>query len=628
MRKVLVLLLILLTSTLLSFQPAINVPQGKNPDINLWPRIPPIASYQIETTLNPEAKMLTGHEVITYTNTTADPIPDLVFHLYLNAFRDQNSIFLRESGQESRGYSWDPQRPGWIEVDSLLLIDGTPLTLEMIADGTLARAVLPAPILSGESVQVMVDFHAQLPKVFARTGYAGEKTGNDFFMVGQWYPKLGVWQDGAWNAYPFHANAEFYADFGTYNVKITLPANYVTGGIGLPISTVDNHDGTQSVTYHAEAVIDFSWTASPHFQSATRQVGGVEILYLCLPEHQWTVERVLKTAEASIKYYNQWFGPYIYPRLTVVDVPEDGAGAGGMEYPTLVTAGAMDIFGLGPSLSYLGIERSLEMLVSHEIAHQWWQSMVATNEAEEPWLDEGFSDYSALRLMETIYGKETSVMSVANLKLGYLEMRRAEYLSNPNLPMYGRAWDFPDLLDYEVAAYSKPVLSLDTLENILGEETMLKMMSTYFDRYRFAHPNTQDFRSVAEQVSGQDLAWFFDGLVYGRGVMDYSVTAVDEQSATVLRQGNLIIPTEVLITFADGSTRLEPWDGKQASMTFTYPDRPALLSAEVDPEHKLVVDLSWFDNGLARRLEVQSWLALVIRMFYQLQNALLGLGGL
>ena len=194
--------------------------------------------------------------------------------------------------------------------------------------------------------------------------------------------------------------------------------------------------------------------------------------------------------------------------------------------------------------------------------------------------------------------------------------------------MYGRAWDFPGLLDYAVAAYSKPVLSLDTLENILGEETMLKVMSTYFYRYRFAHPNTQDFRSVAEQVSGQDLAWFFDGLVYGRGALDYSVTAVDEQSATVLRQGNLIIPTEVLITFADGSTRLEPWDGKQASMTFTYPDRPTLLSAEVDPEHKLVVDLSWFDNGLARRLEAQSWLALVIRMFYQLQNALLGLGGL
>jgi hypothetical protein len=581
----------------------------------------PIASYAIEVTLDVAAKKLTGHETITYTNTTADPIPDLTFHLYLNAFRDRNSLFLRE-GYSHRGYGWNPNHPGWIEVIGIRLAEGMPLALEEIEDGTLAHADLPAPVAPGETVEVELSFEAQLPLVFARTGYA-----DDFFMVGQWFPKLGVWQDGAWNAYPFYPNAEFYADFGTYDVAITLPSKYVTGGTGLLASTVDNGDGTTTKHYHAEDVIDFSWTASSHFRQATRQVGGVEIVYLYLPEHEWTVERALGAAEAAVSYYGRWYGPYPYARLTVVDVPDNGQGAGGMEYPTLVTAGTMSMFGLGPGLVESGIERALEMVIVHEIGHQWWQSMVAFNEAEEPWLDEGFTDYSALRVLETVYGIDTSVLDAGNVQMGYLDSHRMNYLLNPALPMYGPAWDF-DMLDYAIATYSKPILSLRTLERTLGDEVMLDVMSTFFQRYQFAHPTTEDFRAVAEEVSGQDVSWFFDGLVYGDGVLNYAVTAIDEQCVTVARQGDLIIPTEVLVTFADGSPVLEPWDGVEVEATFTYPDRPPVRSAEVDPERKIVVDLHWADNGLSRGLEISPWLALVTRMLYTIQNALLAMGGL
>ena len=587
----------------------------------------PVASYTIEVTLDAGAKTLTGHEVITYANTTADPIPDLVFHLYLNGFRDQNSFFLQEEGQQLWGSEWDPEHPGWIQVTDIRLADGTPLVLGEIEDGTLARAGLPAPIAPGETVEVELDFRAQLPRVFARTGYA-----DDFFMIGQWFPKLGVWQDGGWNAYPFHAHTEFYADFGTYDVTITLPAGYVTGGTGLSVSTVDNGDGTQSVHYHAEDVIDFVWTASPRFREATRQVDGevgegVEILYLYLPEHEWSVERALDASEAAVSYYSRWYGPYPYARLTVVDVPDDALGAGGMEYPTLVAAGTQSMLGLGPGLNRVGVEYSLELLVAHELGHQWWQSMVGFNEAEEPWLDEGFTDYSALRVMETLYGADGSLLDAGNLQMGYLDARRMEYLAFPQVPMYGRAWDF-EMIEYGVAAYSKPVVSLCTLERILGEETMLDIMSTFFQRYQFAHPTTEDFRAVAEEVSGQDLSWFFDGLVYGNGVLNYTVTNLDEHSVTVARHGSLIIPTEVLVTFDDGSTLLEPWDGEQAEMTFIYGDRSPVRSAQIDPEHKVVVDLRWADNGLSRRPEVSPWLALVTRLLYNLQNALLALGGL
>jgi aminopeptidase N len=171
-------------------------------------------------------------------------------------------------------------------------------------------------------------------------------------------------------------------------------------------------------------------------------------------------------------------------------------------------------------------------------------------------------------------------------------------------------------------------VALHSLEGYLGEEQMLAVLSAFYHSYRFAHPNTEDFQTVAEEVSGQDLSWFFDGLVYGAGTVNYQVVALDEHQVTVARQGELVIPTEVLVTFADESTALVPWDGVDQEKTFDFVDRAAVRSAQIDPKRRVAVDLNWGDNGLSRRLEVAPWLALVSRLVYYLQNLLLGLGGL
>jgi Peptidase family M1 domain len=609
-----VLRLLLLVPLLLipiSSQAKALQPSGK-------PAPDPVASYTISVTLDPDAKSLTAHEKITYVNTTRDPIPDLVFHLYLNAFRDLNTDFMQESGAGHRGFEFNTDHPGWIKVANISLGDGTPLTLNEIEDGTLAQALLPTPLAPGQSLELNLDFQAQLPQVFARTGYAG-----DFFMVGQWFPKLGVWQAAGWNAYPFHANSEFYADFGTYDVAITLPIAYVTGGTGLPVDTADNGNGTQTVRYHAESVIDFAWTASPHFKTATRQVNNVEVLYLYLPEHASTVERMLSAADFAVSHFGEWYGPYPYPRLTLVDVPDDGSGAGGMEYPTLVTVGTLE----SSAFDNLGLSNhALETVAIHEIGHQWWQSTVAFNEAEEPWLDEGFTDYSALQALDADFGANTSYINSPVLSLGYLAQRRWEYLAEPKVPMYGRAWEFKG--GYVVAAYSKPVLALRTLQNVLGADQMRQLLKTFYQRYQFKHPTTEDFRAVAEEVTAQKLDWFFDGLVYGKGVLNYAVQGLGRQTVTVVRQGDLVIPTEVLVTFVDGTTTLEPWSGISETKTFTYSDKPDILSAEVDPEHKLAVDLRWWDNGLSRPKLLIPWAALTSRLFTTLQNLLLLIGGL
>ncbi|MEM7118728.1 MAG: M1 family metallopeptidase [Chloroflexota bacterium] len=583
-------------------------------------RTEPIASYDMVVTLDADTKQLTAVSTITYVNRTTEPIPDLVFHLYLNAFRDTNSIFLRESGTQHRGEIWDPNAPGWIEVTSLALADGTPLDLELIEDDTLARADLPTAVLPGESIVLDVAFTAQLPRVFARTGFV-----DDFFLVGQWFPKLGVWEEGAWNAYPFHANSEFYADFGTYNVAITLPDNYVTGGTGLLVEQIDNGDGTQTAVYHAEDVIDFAWTASPHFLSESRTINGTEILYLYLPEHEWSVERVLPAAAAAVTLFSDWYGPYPYERLTVVDVPDNGGGAGGMEYPTFVTVGPVDILGIGAAENEAIL--GSEIVTIHEVGHQWWQSMVAFNEAEEPWLDEGFTDYSTLRAMDVTYGEDSGLIDSRFIHLGYLEAGRLSYLSDVHVPMAGAAWEFGGT-EYQTAVYSKPALSLRTLENVLGEEMMNEVMRTFFQQYQFKHPNTEDFWAVAESVSGQTLDWFFAGLVYSGNTLNYAVSEIDAMGFTAVREGDLVIPTTINVLFSDGSSTLLSWDGTPAEKRFDFPDRAEVIQVEIDPERKLVVETQWGDNGRSRTPDIPAWLAIATRLLYTIQDALLMLGGL
>lgn len=546
---------------------------------------------------------------------------DAVFHLYLNAFRDDHSsIFMQESGASSRGYSFDNEHPGWIEVTSIKLEDGMPLSLELIEDETLARLHLPEAIAPGQSLILDLEFKAQLPQVFARTGFY-----EDFFMVGQWFPKLGVWQNDRWNAYPFHANSEFFADFGDYDVQITAPERYVVAATGLPVSTQTNEDATRTTQFEARGVIDFAWAASPHFQQATRRVDDTELVYIYLPEHEFTVERALDTAESAVHYFGEWYGAYPYPQLTIVDVPEQASGAGGMEYPMLVTAGLEDLTGLG--IMRGRYDRLFETVLIHEIAHEWWYAVVALNEAEEPWLDEGLTDYSTSRLLHALYGTEANVLQLGGIRLDYLHLRRSEYLGNPQLPMYGKAWEF-DPFGYGIAAYAKPVLALGTLENVLGEQVMLEIMSSFFQQFRFSHPTTQDLRLVAETVAGQKLDWFFDGLVYGDEILNYRVTEVTEDAITVQRQGELIIPTEIQVTFDDGSTKIQLWDGAQEQMTFNFAEYPPVSHAEIDPDEKILVDLQWSDNGLSRRMDTSSWLAVNARILYRIQDFMLAMGGL
>ncbi len=574
---------------------------------------PDVASYTIAAAYDPEMYTLTGQQTAVYYNRTAAPIPTLVFHLYLNAFRSTETLWLSESGLSMRGYGFDPNAPGWMRIDHITLSDGPALIVTALdADETLVEVTLPQPVAPGNSVSVDIAFTAQFPKAFARTGWADN---GDFIFGGQWFPKFGVWENGTWNAHPFRANNEFYADFGRYDVALTLPQGWIVAatGTGAP-NVVANADGTATHTFVAEHVIDFAWTASPQFRELTRKVEGVAVRVVYYPRQRAMARRAMAATADALPLYNAWFGTYgkgLYPQLTVVIVPPDAGGAGGMEYPTLFTVGVMG--STLPACVHL-----LEVETVHELGHQWFQSVVATNEAEEPWLDEGFADYATVRAMNALY--DGALVDCLGWNFSYLAMHRLQYTMLANTTMAGAAWEFGSM-QYGIATYSKPTLALITVERTVGETAMQRFLSAYFDRYAFAHPRAEDVRAVMEETLGAEVTtWFFEQLVNGNGILDMRVVAIDEQAA-LQREGDLCIPTTVRITRS----------GRQTPETIAWPcDQPTLAidgaprMIEIDPDDAIVLDQDLTNNQLRRAPDPATGIGLAVRWLRFWQDFLWG----
>jgi hypothetical protein len=593
-----------------------------------------VASYEIQATLDPGAKTVTGTAAITWTNPSSDTVPDLWFHLYLNAFRDRGSTFWRESRGQLRGVRMPEDGWGSIRVTALRLADGTDLlpslTYQAPDDGnaedrTVARVALPRPVAPGERLAIEAAFTAVLPKAYARTGYAG-----DYFLVGQWFPKLAVYEPagvrgraaGGWNAHQFHANSEFYADFGRYRVSMTVPSAFIVGATGVRTGRTTS-GATTTYTYEQDRVHDFAWTASPRFVDITRRfvaarevsereyaeaaarldrpiaqlrLADVDVRLLLQPEHQPQAERYLSAALAGLKAYGLAYGPYPYPTLTIVDPPEEAEGTGGMEYPTFFTAGTVTLYNTWP----FDRIREAEEVVLHELGHQYFQGLVASNEFEEAWLDEGVTTYVTARVMDALFGADRSTAELGGLRAGQLDQfrmpndrdRSAETIRQPS-------WTYD--AGYAFNAYFRPALTLRTLEHLVGERTMARILRTYVERWRFRHPSSDDFFAVASEVAGRDLRSFFAQTIESPAVVDYELGTISTEpgatSVTVRRYGDLQMPVDVAFKFEGRPVERRRWDGAARTVRFAFTYDARLEWADVDPDRTIVLDVSWLNNG-------------------------------
>ena len=627
------------------------------------PRSPRIANYQIDARLDPARHQITATQTVTWTNTGATAVDVLPFHLYLNAFKNESSLFMRTSRGEMRGARAAPDAWGWIEIESVRA--GGPELVDKLVypgagpdapdDRTVVELPLPAPVEPGAQIAVTWKFVAQLPEVFARTGYKGE-----FHMVAQWFPKIGV-RVGApgaerWECRPHHAFGEFFADFGTYDVALTVPSTYVVAATGVLASATEAPGGTRTFRYRAEDVHDFAWMADPYMEvmsgKATLEDGTVEVRVVHRAEQAAFARRHLAAAIGAVEKFSAYFLPYPWAIMTVIDPPVDAtAGAGGMEYPTLVTTAGDSVF------ARPGI-RLPEYVTVHEVGHNWFQGLLASNEPLEAWLDEGVNDWADARAMNDLYGPRGSIVDWMGWQAEIVALRRAISIDPAALPapIATAAFAFGDSATYAEATYGKTMRALATLEQVVGASKLSAAMKVYARTYAWKHPTGRDLFETLERELGQDLSWFFEPVfhevggialrvasagcrlahpprgVFGDGAARKTVTAEDAPDTgtfvcevVVTNTGVIHVPVDVELQFEDGSAQRVRWDdrGGKAWERFVVERSARLTGVWIDPDNEIALASPIehhyrLDGAGAAALRGAAWFAWAAQLLVQI----------
>ena len=489
------------------------------------------ADYVIRARLDPELHTVHAEQTTTLTNRSARAIDRLTFHLYLNAFENDQTTWLRESGGEMRGSVMSDW--GSIDVTSLQ-IGGASLLGQTRVDETLMTVDLPHPVAPGGRVTIELAFLARLPSAFARTGWA-----RDFHMVAQWFPKLArLGADGRFVARPYHATHEYDEDFGSYDVTVDVPDGWIVGATGQRVAA-ERRGHREVIVYRAERVHDFAWTASPHFVETEVRAGRVRVRSLAYPGQEAAVARQLRAVQEALARFGAWLGPYPYPGLTVVSPPEDALGAGGMEYPTLITTGSR-----WPTLR--GV-RFAEEVAIHELGHQWFYGLVASNEPDEAWLDEGLNTWATGQVMEELYGRRGTTVDYLGFRLGYGAIARAaRALAQTREPIAQRSADFASITSYGAHVYYGTDLLFRTLERRCGRARLRAAIGRYARAFRYGHPTTEDVLGLLERELGEaPLRDLVRPVLLDAQRVDFAVRRVDvarirEPAGLVRRRGERV----------------------------------------------------------------------------------------
>jgi hypothetical protein len=598
-----------------------------------------LTGYSMDVELDPEAKTVSGSMEAYWVNNSSKWVPDIQMHMYLNAFSSNKSTFYNENHGSPGSSEMDY---GWITINNIINRKGTDLkkNLEYIQpddgnpyDKTVLRILLPEPVAPGDTAYLYIDFTSKLPSNIRRTGFT-----DDFFFVAQWFPKFGVYEtkgmrtaeEDGWNCHQFHTSSEFYANHSVYKVKIKVPGEYIVGSGGQLIKEEINDEGFKILNYRAEDIVDFAWTAWPGYKEYEDQWEHVKIRFLSPPGREDQVERQFKAVKNALEYLNEHVGPYPWPHLTFVDPPTKGAGAGGMEYTTIFTSMS------APRMpEYIHMP---DMVTVHEFGHSYFMGILATNEFEEPWMDEGINSYWESRIMDHYYGPGKGIISHKHFWLSDKESQRMGYVNASNRNVSDNspfAWEYPHG-SYGMLSYQKAATWLLTMQGIVGEETMDEIFRTYYKEWAFKHPSAKDFIEIANRVVtrmhgdkyGENMNWFLDQTLYGTGICDYKLASISnykersfrgmvktDTAGMVLRKddtagdtlytsvvrverlGDLMLPVEVNILFEDGTELTEYWHGKTRYIDYEYSGPNKVIQAVIDPEYKIPMDVNYINNS-------------------------------
>ncbi|MET0807678.1 MAG: M1 family metallopeptidase [Pseudoxanthomonas sp.] len=626
-----------------------------------------VVNYDIHATLDPVKHTVDGKQKLTWRNRSAVEVRSVYLHLYMNAFKGNDSTWFTEGRNNQLGFrsNVDTKEGDWGHIElRKVMQNGVKVNWAFVqpdngpaTDQTVVRFDLPTPVAAGASTVLDIDFLTQLPRVVARTGYFGS-----FHLVAQWFPKIGVLElpgeRGAtaprWNVHEHHQQSEFYADFGNYDIKLTAPKDYIIGATGELQGVPAEKDGKLTHHFVQGDVHDFAWTADNRSAKPIKDTWTgpgspqVAITVLYPPEMKASADTALVAAKDSLKYFSDTLGPYPYKTLTVVIPPHNAAEAGGMEYPTFFTAegktrtdeGTLDKF-------------SVDFVTIHEFGHGYFYGILASNEQEEPMLDEGLNEYWNYRMLRE--RKQEIHMTTPFMKsLGFNPAVKGFDAERAGMPREEPAdalgANAYDRLQGIGPVYSRTAVMMRDLEERVGKANMERAFKEYYKRWKFRHPSIADFRESLAESTGQRAAieQVFAQQVYATSKVDdrvdrfsseevlpqvgtaqvngkwveHTEESVDKRveaarkawdkanpkakagtgpypfrTSVTLRRRGVAVPQTILVKFADGSSETVKWDNQERWARFSWVRPSKAVSVEMDPQRMHYLDTNKLDDS-------------------------------
>jgi len=633
-----------------------------------------VASYELRAVLDPVKHTIEGSEKLRWKNRSDRNVRTIYLHTYLNAFEGPGSTWMTEkarygrfrSGVETKDGQW-----GYIDVVSIaqggqaatmryVQPDGGPAT-----DRSVLRVDLPEPVAPGAETTLDIKFHDQLPRVIARTGWFGS-----YHLVAQWFPKIGVLElagergaDGPrWNVHEFHLHTEFYADWGSYDLELVVPKGVTVGSVGGRVG--EPRETPEGVVhhFHQDDVHDVAFTAwdgfAPPLKGSYDGPGSphVDVTVLYPPEWEGSAKVALKATIDALRYFSETLGPYPYKQVTCVVPPFNALESGGMEYETFFTT-----IGGGKL-----VDSGVRYVTVHEFGHGYFMGLLASNEFEEPFLDEGMNEWWDSRMLE---GEDmtfdfgflgTLGFQPPPLHIWDFQWLGGSYTTGRPLAdaIAGNSWQRMTSGTYG-AVYPRTALVMHDLEKRLGGDAVARGMKLYYARWHHRHPSAADLREALAEGAGEQadtVRGWFDQQVYASDVVDDEIDVVDSEEirpapGRVEKDGKMVmrtkadvedeiddkrsaykgdsdkgpfpfrsvvraqrhaaqVPQTVVVEFADGSQERVAWPIGERWHRWVFERPVKVAQARLDPTGSVLTDVDKLDDGRTRvthRLPSARW---------------------